>query len=150
MIQNKRRGIPIKGVLLHDNSKPNFANATKHSKGLFRWNVLIDLSHCSDIAHHLLTSLKVDIGGKRENWVEESSKKLISASSPASKWMRTIMTNNLHMYKCNFICIFSLNEFFSTNKLSALVSARPLYIHDFKWLIFIYVYISEPLSANLF
>lgn len=146
MIQNKRRGIPIKGVLLHDNSKPNFANATKHSKGLFRWNVLIDLSHCSP---------SVDFLEGRHRWKKGELgggviKKLIFTSSPASKWMRTIMTNNLHMYKCNFICIFSLNEFFSTNKLSALVSARPLYIHDFKWLIFIYVYISEPLSANLF
>lgn len=74
-IQNKRRGMLTKGILLlHDNARPHTAVRTQELISSFGWNVLDHPPYSPDLApsdFHLFRHLKEHLGGKRFGSDEE-------------------------------------------------------------------------------
>jgi hypothetical protein len=65
-IQNKRRGMLTKGVvLLHDNARPHIAARTNASTKLFNWEIFDHPPYSPDLVpsdYHLFTKMKVWLG----------------------------------------------------------------------------------------
>jgi transposase len=63
LIENKRRGMLTKGViLLHDNAQPHTAACTNALIKLFNWEMFDHLPYSPDLApsnHHLFSKMKV-------------------------------------------------------------------------------------------
>lgn len=80
-IQNKRSGMLTKGVcLLHDNARPQTANATKARLDSFGWDILNHPAYSSDLApsdFHLFTFLKTYMGGKKFQTDEEEKQEVL-------------------------------------------------------------------------
>ena len=74
-IQNKRRGMLTKGVvLLHDNARPHTAARTNASIKLFTWEIFDHLPYRPDLApsdYHLFTKTKVWLATQRFHTNEE-------------------------------------------------------------------------------
>lgn len=68
-IQNKRRGMLSKGVLLlHDNARPHTARKTVELLGKFNWDIIPHPPYSPDLApsdYYLFPKLKVHLGGSR-------------------------------------------------------------------------------------
>ncbi|KAJ4425723.1 hypothetical protein ANN_27919 [Periplaneta americana] len=77
-IQNKRRGILSRGVvLLHDNARPHIAASTRELLDQFGWEIFDHPPYSPDLApsdFHLFTKLKDFLGGTRFGSDEELKK----------------------------------------------------------------------------
>ena len=68
-IQNRRRGMPTKGLcLLHDNARPHVARQTVALLGQFGWDIITHPPYSPDLApcdYHLFPKLKEHLAGRR-------------------------------------------------------------------------------------